>query len=160
MKYNARVVGKHRSDRFIDIQLTREVPRQSRMVATTASEATVPLTYDELQELKKEVEAKTGKTYKIREPRQNINDLIALGAIQDAPTSLWEALKMGFSIALVMILSFGVYYVLFFQYPSKNYKGKSDLFKPKPNMPLPKPKLYPPLLQEEPMKPAVREDEL
>ena len=131
------------------------------MVATTASEATVPLTYDELQQLKKEVEAKTGKTYKIREPRQNINDLIALGAIQDAPTSMWEAFKMGFAIALLMILSFGVYYVLFFQYPSKHSKGKSNLFQPKSNMPLQKPKLYQPVLQEEnPIKPAARDDEL
>jgi hypothetical protein len=130
------------------------------MSATTASEATVPLTYDELKQLKEEVEAKTGKTYKIREPRQNINDLIVLGAIQDAPTSLWEAFKMGLSIALLIILSFGMYYVLFFQYPSKNYKGKSDLFKPKNNIPHQKPKLYQPLLQDERIQPLVQDNEL
>ena len=129
------------------------------MVSTTASEAAVPLTYDELKQLKAEMEAKTGKTYKIREPRQNINDLVVIGALQDAPTTMWEALKMGFVLALLFMLSFGVYYVLFFQYPPKNYKGKSELFQPKQSMQYQKPKIHQPLLQEEPLKPIEYEDE-
>ena len=114
---------------------------------------------DELKQLKAEMEAKTGKTYKIREPRQNINDLIVIGALQDAPTTMWEALKMGFVLALLFMLSFGVYYVLFFQYPPKNYKGKSELFQPKQSMQYQKPKIHQPLLQEEPLKPIDYEDE-
>jgi hypothetical protein len=129
------------------------------MVATTVSEATVPLTDEELLKLKEDMEAKTGKTYKFREPRQNINDLLVIGAIQDAPTSLWEALKMGFVLALLFILSYGMYYVLFFQYPPKNYKGKSDLFKPKATMQQQKPKAYQPLIHDKPIKPIVFDDE-
>ena len=133
--------------------------RAERMVATTVSDAIAPLTDEELLKLKEDMEAKTGKTYKFREPRRNINDLLVIGAIQDAPTSLWEALKMGFVLALLFILSFGLYYVLFFQYPSKNYKGKSDLFKPKTTMHHQKPKAYQPLIQDELVKPIVHNDE-
>jgi hypothetical protein len=95
-----------------------------------ASEAISSLNDDEIIKLKDEVEAKTGKKYKIREPRQNINDLLVVGALQDAPTTFWEAIKMGLLLALAFLLSFGMYYILFFQFPSKNRKGKSDLFKP------------------------------
>jgi hypothetical protein len=124
-----------------------------------ASKAAVPMTYDELKKLKEEMEAKTGKTYKIREPRQNINDLLVIGALQDGPTTLWEAFKMGLFVAILFILSFGVYYILFFQYPPTNYKGKSNLFQPKQSMQYQKTKAHQPLLQEEPLKPQVHDDE-
>ena len=129
------------------------------MVSTTVSEATAPLTDEQLLKLKEEVESKTGKTYKIREPRRNINDLLVIGALQDAPTSIWDALKMGFVLAFLFMLSFGMFYLLFFQYPAKNYKGKSDLFNRKPIVQHQKPKAYQPLLQEESIKPLLYEDE-
>ena len=130
------------------------------MVATTASEAAVPMTYAELKKLKEEMEAKTGKTYKIREPRQNVNDLLVIGALQDGPTTLWEAFKMGLFVAVLFMLSFGMYYVLFFQYPAKNYKGKSELLNPKNSLQYRQAKAHQPLLQEEPLKPQVYDDEL
>jgi hypothetical protein len=128
------------------------------MPSALISEATAPLSDEESLKLKEEVEAKTGKTYKVREPRQNINDLLVFGAIQDAPTTVWEAFKMGCVVALLFILSFGMYYVLFFRYPSKNYKGKSDLFKPKSNVQYQKPKIYQPLMQEEPIRPKYEDE--
>lgn len=129
------------------------------MVSTPASEVVVPMTYDELKKLKEEMEAKSGKTYKIREPRQNINDLLVIGALQDGPTTMWEAFKMGLMVAVLFMLSFGVYYVLFFQYPPKNYKGKMELLNPKQISKYQKPKAHQPLIHEEPLKPLVHDDE-
>jgi zona occludens toxin (predicted ATPase) len=128
-------------------------------MSTTIADDTMPPVDQEVMKAKEELEANTGKTYKFREPRQNINDLLVMGAIQDAPTSIWEAFKMGLILALLFLLSFGIFYVLFFQYPSKNYKGKSDLFKPRTTTQHSKPKAYQPLIYENPIKPLVHDDE-
>ena len=48
---------------------------------------------DDIQQQKQELEAKTGKKYKIRAPRENINQLLVNGADMDAPQTLGETIQ-------------------------------------------------------------------
>jgi hypothetical protein len=82
---------------------------------------------EDILKMKEELEKKTGKKHTYREPRQDIKTLLLIGAVQDEPQTLWDAIKLGLGMGALFVVSFFVYYVLFFQYPSKVRTGKMDL---------------------------------
>jgi hypothetical protein len=76
--------------------------------------------------IKEELEKKTGKKHKYREPRQDIKTLLLIGAVQDEPQTVWDAIKLGLGLGALFVVSFFIYYILFLQYPSKVRTGKLD----------------------------------
>jgi hypothetical protein len=84
---------------------------------------------EDILEAKLEMEAKTGKKFKYRAPREDIKTLLLIGAVQDQPKTFTEAVKYGLVLGTLFVLSFIVFYALFLQYPSKYRGGKMDLAK-------------------------------